>query len=52
MVDWVALGEVELMSTSSTLAAMMHHVMMIAHWGGENFQRISVVWHKIVYRCV
>lgn len=33
VVDWVALGEVELMLTSSTLAAMMHHVMMIAPWG-------------------
>lgn len=29
----MALGEVELMSTSSTLAEMMHHVMMIAPWG-------------------
>lgn len=29
----MALGEVELMSTSSTLAEMMHHVTMIALWG-------------------
>lgn len=29
----MALGEVEQMSTSSTLAEMMHHVTMIALWG-------------------
>ena len=32
MVDWVALGEVALMSTSSTLAEMMHPVTMIVPW--------------------
>lgn len=48
----MALGEVELMSTLSTLAEMMHHVTMIAPWGGEFFHRRPVVWHNILYLCV
>lgn len=35
----MALGEVALMSTSSTLAEMMHPVTMIVPWWGEYFWR-------------
>lgn len=52
VVDWVALGEVELMSISSTLGEMMHPVMMIVPWAGEYCQARPVIWHKIVCCCV
>lgn len=41
--DWVAPGEVELMSTSSTLVATMPHVTMIVPSEGERSEKTSVL---------
>lgn len=46
----MALGEVEPMSTSSTLVEMMHHVTTNVHWEREYFQRREE-WHLMYQLC-